>query len=165
VTPDHDADMSTRALAYLGQMSNLSTQLSNFYDGEDFALNGWEYNNAHFKPQRMNGSSPPDPHGDGTNGYYFNPNADPGEKLGVSFLSQVGRFVRTAHEAMAYVDQSRSRTAGVQQLRGSIVGNVNTNEPPFAFGTDHGAEWNNSVQTTVPFYNELMESFGIKHYP
>ena len=156
-TPDDDPDAGTRALAYLNQLSTVGGTLINFHLQNDFATTvAWEANNWLFKPQRFNG---------GVTGYYYDRSASAGQKLGISFATSIGRFVRTADEAMAYVDQSRSKTAGAEPAAlGSIDRRVDM-DSSFGFGTQHGAEWERPIQLTTPFFNRVLDEFGIPFLP
>jgi hypothetical protein len=156
-TPDDDPDPLTKALAYLNQLSNVGGTLINFHLENDFATTtAWESNNWLFKPQRFNS---------GATGYYYDRSKPAGQRLGISFATSIGRFVRTAHEAMAYVDQSRSKTVGAEPAAlGSIDRRVDMSAS-YGFDTQHSAQWERALQQTTPFYNRVLDEFGIPFLP
>jgi hypothetical protein len=117
-----------------------------------------------FKPQRFNGSvaSP----WVGTNGYFYNSSGQPGEKLGISFLLSVGRFVTDPAEAKAYADFSLTGSIGGENKQakqpqgGSIVGSIDEVQS-YGFGDSHNEEFSKNVQDLQPFLDDLMTSFGL----
>ncbi len=155
-TPDGDADSITRALGYRGQLQNITGNLVSFFLPRDIATTtAWEFNNNSFKPY--------DPLGSGQ--YFYNPNAAAGQRLGISFVLGVGRFVRTPHEAMAYVSQSPTKVVGAEgRTRGSIDDSSNLDDN-YSFGADHSAEFNLRIQEVVLFYGELLSKLNIRQNP
>jgi len=75
----------------------------------------------------------------------------------------VGRFVTTAHEAMAYVDQSNTKETGTKSTGGPIGDNVNMDD--YDFGSEHSAEFNFSLQHTAELYDRVLFTFGIPSLP
>lgn len=99
------------------------------------------------------------------NGYCSDRNTSPGEELAISFAGSVGRFVGTAHEATAYVDQSRSKAAGAEPATlGSIDRRVDMSSS-YGYATEHSAKWGRPIQQTTPFYNRVLDEFGIPFLP
>ncbi len=156
-SPDYDLDQGTAQLGYRGRLRDILGNLINFYDSADSALDGWRTNNRLYRPQ------PPSPYLFGS--YFYHPDDSPGEKLGIIFLNAIGRFVRTPDEAMPYVDASRSLAVGAEGRTAGVISTAVNSDQRFDFGSDHGAEWNRTLQTTANFYDELMDQFNIPVNP
>lgn len=160
-TPDDDSDPATRALAYRGQLRNAGGNLISFFLPQDRAtVRAWEFNNYQFKPYNPRGSG----------GYYYQTNAPSGQKLGVGFMWSVGRFVRTTHEAMAYVAKSPTKAVGAEgQTRGAIDSVVDLSFPVYGnqngFDREHSAEFMRSIQELQTFYRELMSQLNVRQKP
>ena len=160
-TPHYDPDTATQQLSYRYKLNAVNGRLINFYLPDDDALEKWELNNytsgpfsLGAKPQRYNG---------GTTGYYYNPAAAPGARLGINFQTVVGRFVTTPHEAMSYVAQSPTKTVGADgRTAGSIGPKVNMSA--YGFDDVHSAEFNFTLQNTTAFYNQLLDELRIPRY-
>jgi pimeloyl-ACP methyl ester carboxylesterase len=160
-TPHYDPDAGTQNLSYRYKLNSVSGNLINFYLPDDDALEKWELNNytsgpfsLGAKPQRYNG---------GTTGYYYDPAATAGQRLGITYQTVVGRFVTTPHEAMSYVAQSPTKTVGADgRTAGSIGPKVDMTG--YSFGDVHSAEWNFTLQDTTSFYNRLLDEFGIPRF-
>jgi len=156
-TPDYDTDQATSGLAYRGELSSVPANLINFYDARDAALDGWRYNNQIYRPQISSSYF--------SGYYYYHPDDPATEKLGIVFQASVGRFVRTQHEAMAYVDASRTLTVGAEgRTAGSVSSDIDT-DANYGFGLDNSAEWNKGIQTLTPFYNQLLDEFNLPYNP
>ena len=155
-TPDADTDAATRALGYRGQLSSVSTNIINFYFPDDPILNGlWANNNHYTKPQRFNA---------GLSGYFYNPQAASGQKLGISYLTVVGRFVSTPEEAMGYVDQSRATATGAEgRTAGAVSSGVDMDN--YDFGTDHDWLFDLDIQKAQPAYYDILKNFRIPQIP
>jgi pimeloyl-ACP methyl ester carboxylesterase len=155
-TPDDDVDPLTSALGYRGRLQSVGANLVNFFLPDDSATTtAWEFNNNSFKPY--------DPFGSGK--YHYDLNAPAGQKLNITFLLSVGRFVRTPHEAMALVDQSPTKVVGADgRTGGAIDGSVNLSDSvyggPLGFDTEHSAEFNRRIQTVQTFYYDLLDRLG-----
>jgi pimeloyl-ACP methyl ester carboxylesterase len=151
-TPDGDTDPGTKALGYIGQLSTVSGNLVNFYLTQDSATTyWWPLNQQHAKPQRFNS---------GASGYFYTPGNPAGQKLGITYMTTVGRFVTTAHEAMAYVDQSETKaTGGESRTAGAISGSSDMDN--YGFGTDHSAEFNLPIQQVEPCYYDILKNLRI----
>lgn len=160
-TPDNDSDEGTRALGYSGQLQAVSGNLVNFFLPGDFATTTlWEGNNYTVKPQKL-AAIPGPPF---TTGYYYDPEDSPGQRIGITYVTVVGRFVTTAHEAMSYAVHSRTRTVGAQgEVNGAIDDAINLDT--YDFGTEHSAQFNFDLLHTTAFYNRLLEEFGIPFLP
>lgn len=166
ITPHYDGDQGTRDLSYRYKLNADGGNFVNFYLPADDALRAWEFNNdtpgnagrflaTGYKPQGYNL---------GSTGYYYDPAAQVGERLGINFQTVVGRFVNTAHEAMSYVAQSPTKTVGADgRTAGSIDRSVDMTN--FGFGDVHSAEFNFTAQKTKPFFNRLLEEFGLPFHP
>jgi len=75
-------------------------------------------------------------------------------------MTTVGRFVTTAHEAMAYVDQSETKaTGGESRTAGAISGSSDMDN--YGFGTDHSAEFNLPIQQVEPCYYDILKNLRI----
>jgi len=160
-TPDGDPDAGTKALGYGGQLQGVSGNLINFFLTRDFATTTlWEGNNFTFKPQKL-AAIPVPPF---TTGYYYDPAAAPGQRIGINYVTAVGRFVTTPHEAMAYAVHSRTRTIGAEGgANGAIDGKVDMDA--YGFDTEHSAEFDFRAQQTTAFYNRLLDEFDIPFLP
>jgi len=160
-TPDNDPDQATRALAYRGQIRKATGNLINFFLPQDQATaRAWEFNNDRFKPCNPGGSSK----------YYYDINAPSGRKLGLGFMWTVGRFVRTPHEAMAFVDQSPTKAVGAEErARGMIARTFDLSVPFFGsqngFGDEHNAEFSRNIQELQSFYRTLLNQLNEKEQP
>ena len=160
-TADTDSDAGTRNLAYKGWLGGIGANPVNFYDVNDSVVRSiWDDNNSAFKPQQFIGSIP-SPWG-GSNGYYYDPTAAVGQRLGISFLLSVGRFVTEPTESKAYADFSRTGTIGGankgnNSQGGSIVDSVDDSY----FGDHHGNEWELKNQDLQQFYDDLLTSFDL----
>jgi pimeloyl-ACP methyl ester carboxylesterase len=148
-TPDTEADLGFR-----GYLENVSGHLINFYLREDSALSLWATSNQLFKPQRYNAF---------TTGYYYDPNEVAGKRIGISFLTQIGRFVNRPHEAMAYVAQSQTLAVGAEGgTRGIISVYINLESYNYSDNTEHSGPWNYSIQEIYEFYDDLMDMFDLQ---
>jgi hypothetical protein len=156
-TPDGDTDAGTRALGYGGKLASVPGNLINFYLPQDLATTTlWESNNFSFKPQTL-GAIPVPPF---TTGYYYDPAATLGQRIGINYVSAVGRFVNTPHESMAYAVHSRTKTLGAEdRANGSIDSKVNMDG--YGFGTEHSAQFNFRVQLCQFFYYDLLNKFDL----
>jgi hypothetical protein len=154
-TPNTDTDPGTRGMAYAGRFSTLNTNVINFYLINDSAtLNLWNLNNTYWKPQWYQPEN---------NGYEYRPTWAPGNRLSITFAFSTTRFLVDAHEAMAYACQSLTYTVGAEhRTNGSIDDKVNM-DALFQFGTEHGAEWDRSIQEAGirDFYRRLLEELRI----
>ena len=155
-TPDDDSDPGTRALGYGGQLQSVPSNLVNFYLPRDFATTtAWEANNYLFKPQTLTAL---------LTGYFYAPSALSGQRIGINYVTTAGRFVSTAHEAMAYAVHSHTRTVGAQVgVNGAIDGEVDMDG--YNFDTVHSAEFEFHAQQTTVFYNRLLDEFDIPFLP
>jgi hypothetical protein len=137
-------------------LQNVSGNLVSFFLPRDIATTtAWEFNNNSFKPYDPLGSAQ----------YFYNPNAAAGQRLGISFVLSVGRFVRTPHEAMAYVSQSPTKVVGAEgRTRGAIDDSFNLDDY-YSFGTDHSAQFNQRIQEVVLFYRDLLSELNILQNP
>ncbi len=153
-TPDGDADAGTRALGYGGQLQGVSGKLTNFYLTQDFATTtAWEANNWLSKPQSYSATV-----------YFYDPALASGKKLFYTVPGATHRDITDIHEAMAYVDVSRTKTAGADdRALGSIQVRINMDD--FGFATNHSAQFNLKIQSTSDCYNALLSSFGILPNP
>ena len=153
-TPDTEANLGFR-----GYLENIGGNLINFYVPNDFELWAWTQNNSLFKPQRFNPSAPV-----GLTGYYYDPAEIAGKRLGISFLTRIGRFVNTPHESMAYVAQSQTRAVGAEgNTSGSIDMSINlATTYNYADDAEHSGPWNYPIQEIYEFYRDLLASFGIE---
>lgn len=150
-TPDGDSDPLTSALGFADKsIQTNGAELINFFLTNDSALDRWTDNNDILKPDNIVGA-----------GYYFEPNNNPGTKLGISFATQIGRHVRTVHEALAHVTKSRTFTVGAKgATQGSISSSVDLGAE-FGFGTTHSAEWVEDYLDTRAFYVRLLQEYGL----
>lgn len=170
-TPFHDSDPATTSLSHRKHLAGVAGNLVNFFLPADDALLKWEWNNdtpgglipglgnrfviVGSKPQRYNL---------GLTGYYYDPVKPAGTRLGINYPSVNGRFVATAHEAMAYVAQSPTKAVGAEiGMAGSIDSSVDMR--PYGFDKTHGAEFEFPLQRTIPFYNRLMTTFQLVPNP
>ncbi len=155
-TPDTDMDGGTRQAFGLGDKLNpLSTDIVNFALPADSALGQWSANNQFFKPQLLAPVSI-NPHN-----YAYHPFAARGRKLTYEGILSV-RYITSLPEAMGYVTQSRSRAAGAKESTGgSVKSFVNMGEGGFNFGTEHSAERDFTIQKTSPFWDAILETFGV----
>jgi len=160
-TPDNDSDPVTRALAYRGHLRNVGGNLVNFFLPDDEATTtAWEINNYQFKPYNPRGSGR----------YYYNTNVPSGQKMGIGFMWSVGRFVRTPHEAMAYVAKSPTKTVGAEgRTRGAIDKGVNLRSNNYSlpgdingFKDEHSAEFTRNIQELQAFYRTLMNQLSAR---
>ena len=103
------------------------------------------------KPQRHDG---------GFTGYFYDPDAPVGQRLGITYPITIGRFVSTPHEAMAYVAQSPTKTIGAEgRANGSIGGKVDM--AMYGFDNLHSAQFTFPLQRNEDFYHRLLDEFGI----
>ena len=153
-TPDGDTDPGTKALGYIGQLSSVSGNLVNFYLTNDSATTvAWVANNAGFKPQ---------PFDTDFDGYFYVPGYPIGKKLGIEMpYPLVQRYVGTAHEAMAYVDQSRTKALGAESRAAAVISGTSDMDN-YGFGTDHSAQWNLPIQQVQPCYYDILTNFNLK---
>jgi uncharacterized membrane protein len=155
-TPDTDEDSSTRLTFGLANRLNpVSTEIVNFCLPDDYALGQWSANNRFFKPQTF-----------ATGHFYrYTSGNGVGHKLEYVDAGAFPRLVRplaSVEEAMAYVTQSRSHAAGAKEgTQGSIGAFVDMGPGNFNFGTEHGAQWEYSIQKTSPFWKEVLKKFNI----
>ncbi|MCX6938767.1 MAG: hypothetical protein NTU80_12920, partial [Verrucomicrobia bacterium] len=157
ITPNDDADASTRALAYVGKFRILNTNVVNFFLARDTATRGlWELNNSGWRPQRYNLI---------TTGYAYDPSAIPARRLYITFLTSFGRYLIDAHEAMPYACQSLTRTAGADGQTSGSIGSAVDMDANFAFDDEHGAQWDRNYPATKAFYINLMRTLQIPVQP
>jgi hypothetical protein len=170
ITPDGDADPITNALGFKGKISdeNVRRSMVNFYLANDSALTGivdpplvgefggWEHNNANYKPESFNL---------GTTGYEYDPDRDPGTKVYITFVLDLGRHIRSFHEAAAYATASRTKTVGADgRTAGAIKDKVDM-DSQYGFGSTHSAEWLWRFQKTDRFYHDLMDKLDLDPIP
>ncbi len=159
ITPCDDVDAGVRSLTYRGQLGGVGGNLINFFQPNDAATgNAWEFNNDQFKPKRLNL---------GATGYYYDSTQIPAYRLGINFLTEMGRSVASAHEGMAYATISPTKAVGAE---GATAGVINANPVDLSstafgnqngFDTEHSAEFNRSIQQLTPFYQTLGEKLGV----
>ncbi len=160
-TPHYDSDPGTQNLSYRYKLNSVGARLINFYLSTDDALDSWNQNNDSFKPQRYNL---------GLTGYFYDPSAPVGERLAIDYLFSIGRFVRTPHEAMAYVAKSPTFAVGAEDRTAGSVG-TNIDLATFGFqnghaGTDnHVSVFNYPLQKAIPFYQQVLSELGINPTP
>jgi hypothetical protein len=135
-----------KVMGYRGIYTNMTGRIVNFYNPQDPVLDYWINDQGAAKP---NVPSTPYTY-DGTNGWYN------------AFLSK--RLVTDPHESRAYV--SRSRTLPIGQSgpasgHGVIQSAVDLNAQ-FGFGhsfpDDHSAQWVWPIQTTRPYFQQVLRS-------
>lgn len=124
--------------------------MTNFGLPLDEALASWSANNIYFKPQ------------DGWN-YFQN-------------LHQIIRVfpdfqvVYSQPEAMGYVTKSRTRALGAMlSTAGAIDGGFidmsqqeNDEGTKYNFGKTHSAQWRWNIQSTAPFWSDLVETLALR---
>ncbi len=156
ITPNTDTNAGTRALAAVGQLGTLNTNVINFFLTNDSATSDlWNINNNLFRPQRYNL---------GLTGYAYNPTEPAGKKLYITFMTAFGRYLIDPHEVIPYACQSLTRTSGADgRTSGSVDSSVDMDA--FGFGSNHGAEWDLNYHDTKAFYLELMRQLSIPTTP
>jgi hypothetical protein len=161
-TPHYDSDEDTRNLSYRYKLNSVNGTLINFYLSGDDALEAWEVNNYTSGPFSL--GTRPQRYNAGVTGYYYNPNASTGQRLGINYPALVGRFITSPHEAMSYVAQSPTKAVGADgRTAGSIDDKVDM--AVYGFGGMHSAQFRFALQQTVSFYNELLTKFDITFLP
>jgi len=135
-----------KVMGYRGVYTNLTGRIVNFYNSQDPVLDLWVNDQGAAKP-----NLPSTPYTyDGTNAWYN------------TLISK--RLVTNPHESRAYV--SRSRTLPIGQSgpasgHGVIQSAVDLNAQ-FGFGhsfpDDHSAQWVWSIQTTRPYFQQVLRS-------
>lgn len=161
-TPHYDSDEDTRNLSYRYKLNSINGTLINFYLSGDDALEAWEVNNYTSGPFSL--GTRPQRYNAGATGYYYNPNASTGQRLGINYPALVGRFITSPHEAMSYVAQSPTKAVGADgRTAGSIDDKVDM--AMYGFGGMHSAQFRFALQQTVSFYNELLTKFDITFLP
>ena len=159
ITPDGDTkDTITKGLGFAGKITrgNVRDRMINFYLPKDFALGIWTVNNSISKP-----------HAFPLDYYDYEPSAPSGEKLrfvDVSLFSAMEyRYLRSFHEAGAYVTASRTPAVGaLGNTDGAINGKVNM-DARYGFGTVHSAEWELRFQKTDRFYYDIMQELKLEN--
>jgi hypothetical protein len=169
-TPDYADDLGYRS--YIRSI-NVTRRVVNFHNKDDYALvtgtvagfsTNWEGNQTLYKPNRNVGTL-----GRLTYSYDSGPrnNRYPiGQRcfLRRSYPPFIQRQLTDIRESMSFVARPRSQAAGaLGATRGSITDDVNLNSPPYSFGTspsDHGGQFDRSIQKAWDVYTVLMGVFG-----
>lgn len=153
-SPDTDSDPSIRATYGLYNKFNKpnitsNVKIINFGLPDDFALATWSINNSLKKPDSVLGYSYQDSEGDlSPRGLTFS--------LGYSYRSIV-----SLSEAMGFVTQSRSRTAGAElATRGSISEHVDMSS--FGFASTHSAQFVFNIQKSHEFWLKIFNKLALK---
>jgi hypothetical protein len=126
-------------MGYHGSFTNLTGKIANFYNGQDYLLTSgmvnWELNQK-FKPDSPYSS-------DGTNVW------DDGMPITDSEVSR------------AFVARSRTKAVGAQSGLGGVINSSVDLQTQFGFGSafaEHSAEWTRPIQTSRPYYLQVLES-------
>ena len=140
-------------LGYRGFLEGISGNLANFYNFQDDALEAWDINNTVFKPNRSITAS---------QSYGYEPTNTEGRRC--ALIGPLAfRLVLDAHESMAFVASSRTITAGREETGGVVDSDHSLDA--YDFGDEHSAQWNRRIQQLVPFYNRMLDEFGIPFLP
>jgi hypothetical protein len=168
LTPDDDQDPAVRAVAYRGQLKNVGGNLINFFLPEDYATSfAWEINNdqtkppnaplaANFRYNRYNWN--------GTKLYKYNM---------VVNLEVLDHYLADPYEAMPYACRTWGKVVGAEErTEGSIDDSVDLSSSNYnlpgessGFGDEHSGEFNARIQQLKPFYDAMLDSFGLDANP
>jgi hypothetical protein len=154
-------DQAVPSMGYRGYLANVTANLVNFYNPNDFALatgtlggathlpflwwfdTNWEANEETYKP---NGDY-----------YYYPEQADISQSI-YRYGSPYG-FVSDPQESMSYVARPRSKAVGALTGVGGAIKDQVDLSASFGFGRqrdDHSAEFNRSIQGLNTFYAQLL---------
>ena len=146
--PDSASD-----LGYRGFLESISGNLVNFYNFQDDALEAWDINNTVFKPNRSITAG---------QSYGYESRNTEGQRC-MLFAPLTTRLVLDPHESMAFVASSRTIATGREQTVSAVDGNHSLDA--YNFGDEHSAQWDRRIQQLVPFYNRMLDEFGIPFLP
>lgn len=142
-------------MGYHGAHTNIAGRIVNFYNVSDDLLSAWLLNQKFFKPTQFYVY-------DGTNGwYYFDP-----ENNGRRLLSD-------SQESRAQLARSRTLGIGVQgpasgQTNQGIIESTVNLRTQLNIGqsqAEHSAFFSRPIQTSWPFYDQILESCFIPTVP
>lgn len=143
-----------KPMGYRGAYTNMTGRIVNFYNVEDPVLDQWINNHGGAKP-----NVPATPYRyDGTNDTY-----EP--TFGSSYI------VTDPQESRAFVSRSRTLPigqSGPETSYGVIQSGVNLNSRfgfDDVFPDDHSAQWVWPIQTTRPYFQEVLRSCQIEPAP
>jgi|AntRauTorckE6833_2_1112554.scaffolds.fasta_scaffold09733_2 hypothetical protein len=151
-TPDGagDDDPITKELGFNEKINGIGIEeeMINFFLESDDAMGAWAINNKGFKPELLEG-------------YRFNVNREPGERVYNLSLFQADRYLRSFHESAAYATASKTKALGGKGVtNGSVTDKVDM-AAKYGFGVIHSAQWIWRIQKTDQFYHDLMQKFAL----
>jgi hypothetical protein len=135
-------------MGYHGAYTNLPGRMVNFYNSQDAVLGYWVDDQQYFKPADT---------------YSYN------GTYGLKFLDPGYHLVTDSQESRAMISRSRTLPIGAQGLasgeikEGIISSTVNLN---FQFGfngattDEHSAQWTRPIQTSRPYYLQILKSIN-----
>ena len=156
-TPDTDSNSYIREIyglydKFANSHITPNVKMINFGLPKDFALATWSINNSVQKADTQLGYQYFD------SGGLFQPRGLTHGDI------RYNRTVTSLSEAMGFVTQSRSRTAGAElATRGSISKHVDMNTE-FGFDTTHSAQFLLNYLSSQKFWSRIFDELQLKHY-
>ena len=168
LTPDDDIDTSVRAVAYRSRLKNIPGNLINFCLPQDYATSfAWEVNNDQTKPPNASLAG---------NFRYYRNNLT-GTKLYkyhmLVTLEVLDHYLADPFEAMPYACRTWGKALGAEiRAAGSIDSSIDLNSASYnlpgessGFGDEHSGQFNVRIQQLKPFYDAVLDSFGLDANP
>ena len=168
LTPDDDIDPSVRAVAYRSRLKNIPGNLINFCLPQDYATSfAWEVNNDQTKPPNASLAG---------NFRYYRNNLT-GTKLYkyhmLVTLEVLDHYLTDPFEAMPYACRTWGKALGAEiRAAGSIDSSIDLNSASYnlpgessGFGDEHSGQFNVRIQQLKPFYDAVLDSFGLDANP
>ena len=151
---------------YLQSFTNISGNIVNFFNTNDFALAkgtygglqaNWEENQRAQKPESLTGD----------NGYNnsWRFNGTNSYRMELAVLVTITNLVTDSQEIRSMLARSRSRAVGAQNNVGGIIGNQIDLGARFGFGdsrSEHSAQFTRPLQSVWGYYDELILGFGMQ---
>jgi len=141
---------------YRGVYTNLTGRIVNFYNTNDFVLGIWQEDQRLLKPNEafFNGGNY---YWDGTNGWHLLEGAPP-------------LLVTDSQESRAMISRSRTLSigqSGPESGHGVIQSGVELNVRFGFYDTiaEHSAQWTRPIQTSRPYFQEVLRSCQIQPAP
>jgi hypothetical protein len=139
-------------MGYHGAYTNLTGNVVNFFNSQDWALNKWVANQF-IKPD-------PDYGSDGINVWEY-------------LTGAPKRSITDPEVSRAYVAHSRSWAIGAQapasgQTSEGVINSTVDLQAQFGFGnilSEHNAEWTRPIQTSRAYYQQVLRSCLIQPAP
>jgi hypothetical protein len=168
LTPEDDLDPAVPAVAYRGRLKDVPGNLINFCLPQDYATSfAWEVNNDQTKPPNATLAA---------NFQYYRNNLN-GTKLYKYYmvvnLEVLDHYLTDPYEAMPYGCRTWAKALGAEsRTAGSIDGSVDLSSANYnlpgessGFGDEHSGQFNARIQQLRPFYDAVLDSFGLDANP